>query len=293
MNNFTIRHLVQDDIDLVTEWSRNEGFAPGLDDINIYRNTDRQGLWVGCLDDIPIGTISAVKYNNDYGFIGLYLVLKEHRGKGYGLKLWGNALSHMRDIKCVGLEAAPNRVSDYEKSGFKFSSITTRWKLDAEIQRLSLFCPMELNGIRLMNRSNISHEIVQNYDSKREESPRPHFLSYWLDHSSGEVFALLDGANNCHGFGRIRPCLLESSMGWRIGPLVANTKQMAQYLLSNLVHNRVGSILIDSPASNPNVNSLLIDCKFEKISQTHRMYKGQQPPLKMEEVYALACLELG
>ena len=54
----------------MTNLSRNEGFAPGAGDVGIYQHTDRQGLWVGTLDEEPIGCIAGVKYNLDYGFIG-------------------------------------------------------------------------------------------------------------------------------------------------------------------------------------------------------------------------------
>ena len=56
-------------------------------------------------------------------------------------------------------------------------------------------------------------EVVQIYDAKREPSPRPHFLSDWLNHPAGTVLALVDSNRNCYGFGRIRPCLLQNGQG--------------------------------------------------------------------------------
>ena len=35
---FKIRTLEKRDIERVTSWSRKEGFAPGLGDVNIYKN---------------------------------------------------------------------------------------------------------------------------------------------------------------------------------------------------------------------------------------------------------------
>ena len=40
-----------------------------MDDLSIYRNTDKQGVWVACLDNNPIGSIACIKYNSSYGFI--------------------------------------------------------------------------------------------------------------------------------------------------------------------------------------------------------------------------------
>ena len=120
-----IRPLRREDIPCVTQWSRVEGFAPGAGDVSIYRHTDRQGLWVGWLGQEPIGCIAGVRYNASYGFIGLFLVVPDHRGNGYGLQLWKHSLHHLTDLPCIGLEAALDRVSDYSTWGFKPSSSIT------------------------------------------------------------------------------------------------------------------------------------------------------------------------
>ena len=101
--------LEKEDIPAVTVWAQQEGFAPGLGDVAIYRHTDRQGIWVGWLGNERIGCITGVRYNAAYGFIGLYLVCPPWRGRGYGLQLWRHALEHLGDLSCVGVEAAPDR----------------------------------------------------------------------------------------------------------------------------------------------------------------------------------------
>ena len=74
----SIKPLTDADIDFVTDISRKEGFSPGVGDLGIYQNTDKQGLWVGWLDDNPIGCIAGVRYNENYGFLGLFLVIEEY-----------------------------------------------------------------------------------------------------------------------------------------------------------------------------------------------------------------------
>ena len=123
-----IRTVTRSDVPLITEWARQEGFAPGKGDVGIYRQTDRQGIWVGCLAGEPIGCIAGVRYNLAYGFLGLYLVRPEHRGHGYGRELWQCALDHLQDVACVGLEAAEARINDYAAWGFQQASPTIRWQ---------------------------------------------------------------------------------------------------------------------------------------------------------------------
>ena len=148
--------------------------------MEIYRQADSQGQWVACLHQELIGCIAGVRYSQAYGFIGLFIVAPQHRGRGYGLQLWRHALKHLAAVACVGLEAAPERIADYASWGFQPAS---------------------------------PDQVVQAYDAVREPSPRPHFLRDWLDHPAGTVLALVDPLGQCHGFGRIRPCLLDRHPG--------------------------------------------------------------------------------
>ena len=105
--------------------------------------------------------------------------------------------------------------------------------------------------------------------------------------------ALVDKSGLCHGFGRIRPCLLTEGEGWRIGPLLADTPKLAEILLKNLLKRHPGAVLLDSPGSNPLANDLFHGLGFTPLSTTVRMYRGEQPPISMKDIYGLACLELG
>jgi ribosomal-protein-alanine N-acetyltransferase len=296
MSTLQIRPLQPNQVDRLTDWARREGFAPGLGDVEIYRHTDRQGLWIGWLGSEPVGCIAGVKYNLDYGFIGLYIVVPEHRGQGYGRQLWQHALDHLAALPCVGLEAAINRIEDYAGWGFRPASPTSRWQrisrqISGEVD--SLVGSALPEGLRLLEGEAIPQAAVQLYDAQRELSPRPHFLADWLAHRAGTVKALIDGKGRCHGFGRIRPCLLPREEGWRIGPLLADTPGLAALLIQQLLIQHQGVVLIDSPGANPGAAPQLADLGFERVGGTLRMYRGSRPAVPLDDVYGLACLELG
>tara|TARA_Y100001968_G_scaffold59441_2_gene50475 strand:+ start:4127 stop:5017 length:891 start_codon:yes stop_codon:yes gene_type:complete len=294
-STFSIRKIRSEDINLLTSWAKNEGFSPGIGDVSIYSNTDSQGIWVGCLDENPIGCIAGIRYNSNYGFIGLFIVLEAYRGNGYGVRLWKHALNYLSCIPLIGLEAAVDRIEDYKKWGFRISSTTTRWQWQSSNSFLvsKLYPETELSGFKIVDGRSITSNSIQLYDASKELSPRPHFLSDWLDHKEGYVSVLVDKNDQCHGFGRIRPCLLNRGNGWRIGPLLADTPPLAELLLRNLVSNYSGSVLIDSPGLNPYSRYLFERLGFEEISKTFRMYKGVQNTCSMNQIYGLACLELG
>ncbi len=291
---FNIRSLNDSDVSMVTYWARNEGFSPGLGDVAIYKNTDKQGLWIGCLDDLPIGCIAGVKYNSLYGFIGLFIVDETYRGNGYGVKLWSHVINNLLNVCCLGIEAAPERISDYQKWGFRFSSKTTRWVIEVDgIASIDHVHSNLNNEYSLLEGNNIPRNIIQNYDANKEFTPRPHFISDWISHKSGTVLAIVNNKGLCVGFSRIRPCLFRNGNGYRIGPLVADTPLLAAVLIKSLLIKYPGRTLIDSPGLNPYVNELLKSLGFKPLSHTVRMYKGKQPSISMNQIYGLACLELG
>ncbi|KAF0653579.1 acetyltransferase (GNAT) family protein [Cyanobium sp. Copco_Reservoir_LC18] len=289
----TIRPLQSADIPTVTGWARREGFAPGGGDVAIYRQTDRQGLWVGWLGDEPVGCIAGVRYNPAYGFIGLFLVVPAQRGRGYGVQLWKQALAHLADVPCIGLEAASDRIDDYAGWGFVPASPTTRWQRLVAGDHPAPPAAAPEPPWCLLEGGAIPAAAVQRFDAEREPSPRPHFLRQWLRHPAGTVLALVDRSGACHGFGRVRPCLLADGDGWRLGPLVADSPAAARALLEGLLQRHPGTVLIDAPGANAAAAPLLASLGFTPASRTLRMYRGVPPAVSLADVYGLACLELG
>ena len=157
-----IRALHGGDIPLIVDWARAEGFCPGHGDVEIYRQTDSQGLWVACLHQELIGCIAGVRYSQAYGFIGLFIVAPQHRGRGYGLQLWRHALEHLADVACIGLEAAPERIADYASWGFQPASPTSRWRRQGSITPGP---PPELPGLALVEAAALPDQVVQAYDA--------------------------------------------------------------------------------------------------------------------------------
>ena len=76
----------------------------------------------------------------------------------------------------------------------------------------------------------------------------------------------VDKKGICVGFSRIRPCLSENGIGHRIGPLVADSPELASIILRELVFKYPGFILLDSPGINTQANSLLRSLGFKLIS---------------------------
>jgi ribosomal protein S18 acetylase RimI-like enzyme len=119
-DNLTVRKMAEADLALALEWAAREGWNPGLHDAHCFYAADPQGFFVGEREGVPIGCVSAVRYGSGFGFLGLYIVKAEHRGQGFGLKLWRAALDHFGD-RVTGLDGVVAQQENYRKSGFRLA----------------------------------------------------------------------------------------------------------------------------------------------------------------------------
>ena len=113
----TIRTMTRADVDLAIGLATREGWNPGLSDADSFYAADPGGFFVAEADGRPVGTISAVRYQDDFGFIGLFIVLPEFRGLGYGMALWRHAMAYL-DGCVVGLDSVVEQEPIYRRAGF-------------------------------------------------------------------------------------------------------------------------------------------------------------------------------
>src|SRR5690606_18845555 len=116
-DGYEIRPMTRSELDEVIEWAAAEGWNPGRNDAPAFFDADHSGYFVGLLNGEVISSISVVKYGPEYGFVGFYIVKPEHRGKGYGLRLWQHALATL-DAEIAGLDGVLAQTANYERSGF-------------------------------------------------------------------------------------------------------------------------------------------------------------------------------
>lgn len=96
--DFIVRTMNAEEVNLAIEWAAHEGWNPGFHDAHVFRAADPDGFFIGELQGEPVGSISAVAYDAHFGFIGLYIVRPEFRGKGL-------RLAHLAAWHCVSRQA--------------------------------------------------------------------------------------------------------------------------------------------------------------------------------------------
>jgi hypothetical protein len=77
MPDYNISTMARSDLDTAVEWATREGWNPGLHDADAFYATDPNGFFIGRLDSEAISVISGVRYGDDFGFLGFYIVKPE------------------------------------------------------------------------------------------------------------------------------------------------------------------------------------------------------------------------
>jgi len=112
---------------IINTMAKKELWNPGLHDSKIFPMVDKEGWFIGEINGNPICCINCVKWNDDYGYISHYICDKNHRGKGYGIKIWKVGMKHIESCKNLALDAEKSMSANFEKSGFKPEFISTRY----------------------------------------------------------------------------------------------------------------------------------------------------------------------
>jgi len=279
-SEFTVRPMRPGELELVLEWARQEGWNPGLDDSLAFHDADPSGFFVGAIGEVPVGSISVVKYGDSFAFLGLYIVHPDFRGKGYGKAIW-NAGMASAEGSTIGLDGVEAQQPSYRKAGFEPAYKTIRFggiaKPAPQSPQLAQAVSDKTDGIA-------------RYDSSIFPASRPEFISAWCTSRKGRKSAVVRKSGKIRGYGTIRRCY----EGYKIGPLFAADADTAAALVAQLVTEANGArIFIDVPADNAEAIALAEAIGLEPVLETMRMYRGQAPVIPLKNVYGVTTLELG
>jgi GNAT superfamily N-acetyltransferase len=275
-----IRPASRRELDLALEWAAQEGWNPGLSDAECFYAADPEGFLLAFRDGEPVASISVVRYGSSFGFLGLYIVRPDLRGRGYGYQLWQAGVAQLGE-RTVGLDGVVAQQDNYHRSGFNLAHRNIRYggqpgleaPLDARIR------PVEGD---LLN-------AVRGYDQGFFPAPRDGFLHCWLDSGRHQARAFVeDGA--VQGYGVIRRC----RTGCKIGPLFAETTAGAEALFRSLAAEAGSeSVFLDVPEPNPEARALAARYGLVPAFETARMYRGPDPQLPLSRIFGITTFELG
>lgn len=269
-----------DEISIAVNWAAEEGWNPGFADDACFAVADPEGFLVGELDGVPAATVSCVNYGASFAFLGFYIVRKDLRGRGYGLRLWDAAIAHAGP-RVIGLDGVVAQQQNYRRSGFAFAYANVRYGG-------TVAAPAAPQG-HVIALSELPLAAVEADDATVFPAPRTTFLRAWIS-APGHIGCAVVRDGNLAGWGVIRPC----RQGHKIGPLVADDRGTAEAVLSALLA-RVGGgeVFLDIPGINRDAIALAQDLGLAPVFETARMYTGEIPSLRLDRLFGVTTFELG
>jgi hypothetical protein len=284
--SYEIRRMTRSDLGLVIRWAAAEGWNPGRYDLDTFLATDPNGFFIGVLDGQPVASLSAVAYDENYGFIGFYIVKPEFRGLGYGLKIWKHGIAYLGN-RTIGLDGVTAQQDNYRKSGFEIATRNVRF---VGTPPSGTMPRPAASSTRLVEISSIPLPKLSAFDQAYHPAPRETFLSRWTRQPETAALAALSPDGSLLGYGAIRP----ATQAWRIGPLFARTPDAARTLFGALAAKTSGQPLcFDAPEANPAAAVLAREFGLEAVFPTARMYTRSAPQIDIAGVYGITSLELG
>ena len=283
---YEIRTMTRADLALVLRWAAAEGWNPGKHDLDSFLETDPAGFFAGLLDGQPIASLSAVAYDDSYGFIGFYIVKPEFRGQGYGLRLWNHGIARLGN-RTIGLDGVVDQQDNYRKSGFEIATRNVRYVGTPPRDAMPL---PPSSVLRLIEATALPLPVLAAFDQAYHPAPRATFLSRWVRQRETVALAALSADGSLRGYGAIRP----AADTWRIGPLFAQTTDVARSLFGALAAETGGRPLcFDAPEANPAAAALARAFALEPVFPTARMYTRPVPHVDLGGIYGVTSLELG
>jgi ribosomal protein S18 acetylase RimI-like enzyme len=286
----TIRTMTRDEVAAIAiEWAAREGWNPGLDDAAAFHAADPAGFLLGELNGEPAACISAVAYGDSFGFLGFYIVRPDLRGRGYGLRLWQAALDRLQG-RTLGLDGVVAQQASYACSGFSLAWRNVRYQLTKAALTITSGTKGRGHGGSILPAAMLSFADLAAFDRRFFPAGREAFLKHWLNLPQGIAIAALDDDDALVGYGVIRAC----RSGFKVGPLFADSPAVAKSLFGVLAGQAgAGPVFLDAPETNPTAISLARLYGMEKVFETARMYKGEAPPLPIDNIYGMTSFELG
>lgn len=286
MRDFTIRTMSRLEFDLALDWATSEGWNPGLFDAAPFRSVDPDGMLVGLLDNEPVAIISALRYDDAFGFIGFYIVRPDCRGQGYGWKIWEAGMAHLGS-RTIGLDGVLAQQENYSRSGFVLAHRNIRYQgcggSTAKSRSLQ-------EDHRLVSLQDLPFDTLADYDQSFFPASRCDFLKSWISQPKTVALGLI-GSESLLGYGVRRSC----RSGFKIGPLFADSPVLAATLLDALCVGTESEapLFLDVPECNPAAVELAEACGMRRVFETARMYTGIAPDLALARSYGITSFELG
>lgn len=286
--DWTIREMRATDLEDLMQIKNDENWNQTEEDWLFLIKYNPEYCLVAVLENKVIGTVTAINYHQKLAWIGMMLVSKKYRGLGVSKILLNTLIENLDKCHSIKLDATTAGVPVYKKIGFKTEYIINRM-VTSELS-IDNFDPEDTGTLRISNISTDDIYKLVAMDKIIFGAERADLMDYLLNNNKDIGFQIKQN-NQLKGFVLGR----EGSNYLQIGPLIADSLQIAKWLLS-IVFSKVKqqSLVIDVLNDKNGLKDWLLIKNFKKERSFTRMYlKTNDYAGKKENLFLISGPELG
>ncbi len=280
---FSIGAMNHSEAEQLLGWAAAEGWNPGQHDLDVAWNFDLDAFVALRALDALVGGGAIVSYGGKVGFMGLFIVHPDYRGRGLGTPLWFARRDQLRARLApnapILMDGVPGMVPFYERGGFRVLYDNLRYEGVAEGQMDPFVVPL----------SQVPFSLVDAFDQQHVPAPRSTFLRAWTTQPGTRSLALVEDGQ-LRGFGCARPCV----RGFKLGPVFAANEGIANRLLDSLLSTISGSFVqLDVPEPNRAARDFAESRGWTSPFSCARMVLGEAPSLPLHAIFGVTSFEFG
>jgi GNAT superfamily N-acetyltransferase len=286
--DFTIIEASQDEVTAMLRLiAQSENWDLCLEAASAWLAADPHSFFIGRVKDEDVGYICGVRYEGNFGFIGCYWVYPQHRGKGFGLRMFRHALSHLEGCN-IGLGAVLKQVNNYKKFGFV--DYCSDFIYSGSVVHLSV---PDSHAIHIIEYDESMLDAIATYDRQAFPAPRKAVLRelfrmqysttrVYIENGSVRGYAVLHAVHPSH----------------EVGPCIADSKDIGRALvvsLGNLLPEG-NELKFTTQGENPQAGDFIAEFteyKWEKEVELRRMYTNGLPKIDVTKLWGPASFEAG
>lgn len=280
----TFRTMRKDDISAGLALCRSAGWNQLSSDWELFLKVSPDGCRVA-LDDSEkvVGTVTTVRYDDHFSWIGMVLVDPNTRRQGIGMKLLKESLNILKKEKTVKLDATPAGREVYLKLDFRDEYYLSR-----------MHCPSVATHAKV--KSHVRNAKPQDlfkiyqYDLEVFGANRQNILE-WMLKGAPELSFVYEKAGTIAGY-----CFGRYGQNFtHIGPVVARDPSIAKDLLSAVFSQTQGTpIIVDAIHHSTEWLEWLQQNGFTEQRPFMRMYIGANKwPGEPKQQFAILGPEFG
>ncbi len=278
--SYAIRRMQADEIQIAIDWAAREGWNPGIHDAQTFYQADPNGFFIGEISGQAVSVGSAVVYDDQFAFCGLYIVHPDYRGQGYGIAMTRARLRYV-DERNAGIDGVVENIPIYERIGYRLAYHNIRYQGCATNSSTDDHAIVPL--------SQVPFETIEAYDRLCFPAPRSNFLNTWINQADAKALGFVDNGQ-LRGYAVRRQCI----EGHKIGPLFADNFAVAERLFQALQQDIPGeAVFLDIMETNPAAQRLVDRYRMQEVFTTGRMYLKGRPKLDEQKIFGITTFELG